>query len=175
MLHRSCAGSALVEFAVVAPVLILLLFGTIEIGVIFFLQSTLQNAADDAARMVRTGQVQSRNMTEAQYVAQICSEMTGIIASTTCNTKLEVDMEAFNSFSNADYSNVFNANGTINQNDLQFETGDACDVVLVRAFYPWSIMTPMMAPLLQNIPNGQVLLMAGQAFRNEPYTAGATC
>ena len=84
-------------------------------------------------------------------------------------------MEAFDSFSNANYSNVFNANGTINLGALQFQSGSACNVVLVRAFYPWSIMTPMMAPLLQTIPNGQILLMAGQAFRNEPYTAGATC
>ena len=50
-----------------------------------------------------------------------------------------------------------------------------CQVVLVRTFYPWSIMTPLMQPLLQNMPNGQYLLSAAAAFRSEPYTSSATC
>jgi hypothetical protein len=32
-----------------------------------------------------------------------------------------------------------------------------------------------MAPLLQNMPNGQYLMTAAEAFRNEPYSAGASC
>ena len=34
----------------------MLLMGTIEAGVIFFAQSSLQNAVNDTARLVRTGQ-----------------------------------------------------------------------------------------------------------------------
>ena len=49
-------GSAAVEFAMVAPVFFLILMATIESGVIFFGQSVLQNAVNDAARLVRTGQ-----------------------------------------------------------------------------------------------------------------------
>src|SRR5690242_12569352 len=47
-------GSAAIEFAMVAPVFFLLLMGTIEAGIIFFAQSSLQNALNDAARLVRT-------------------------------------------------------------------------------------------------------------------------
>jgi hypothetical protein len=68
-----------------------------------------------------------------------------------------------------------NQNGTVNNNNLQFTTGNACDVVLVRAFFPWTIMTPLMAPLLANMPSGQYLLAAAEAFRNEPYSSGSTC
>ena len=47
----------MLEFALVAPVFFVLLMGTIEIGVMFFGDFVLQNATNDAARLVRTGQV----------------------------------------------------------------------------------------------------------------------
>jgi hypothetical protein len=68
-----------------------------------------------------------------------------------------------------------NADGSLNTAAMQFQPGNACDTVLVRAFYPWSIMTPMMSPLLHNMPNGQYLMSSAAAFRNEPYVASASC
>jgi len=170
-----CSGSAAVQFAIIAPVLLLFLLGIIETGVIFFAQSSLQNAADDTARLVRTGQAQVQGLTEAQYISDVCSEMTGLIGSVACNNNLLVDMRAYQTFASAQYVNVFKGNGTVNQNKLQFAAGSACDIVLVRVFYPWSIMTPLLTPLLQNLPNGQYLMTSAQSFRNEPYTSGATC
>ncbi len=173
--RRSSSGTVAIEFALIAPVLALFLFGIIETGVIFFAQSTLQNAADDAARLVRTGQAQNNGMTEAQYAQQICGEMSGLISSANCTSNLQIDMESFGDFSSANYNNVMNANGTLNSSQMQYVTGGPCDVVLVRAFYPWNIMTPFLAPLLANMPNGQYLLAAGAAFRNEPYASGSSC
>jgi hypothetical protein len=58
---------------------------------------------------------------------------------------------------------------------MQFVTGNPCDTVLVRAFYPWNIMTPFMSVLLANMPNGQFLMTSATAFRNEPFVAGSSC
>ncbi|HEX4160120.1 MAG TPA: TadE/TadG family type IV pilus assembly protein [Rhizomicrobium sp.] len=172
---RGCSGSVAIEFALIAPVLALFLFGIIETGVIFFAQSTLQNASDDAARLVRTGQAQNNGMTQAQYVQQICGEMSGLVSSSKCASNLQVDMQSFTDFADANYNNVTNQNGSLNNKQMQYLTGGPCDVVLVRAFYPWSIMTPLLAPLLANMPNGQYLLAAAAAFRNEPYASGSSC
>ena len=101
---------------------------------IFFAQSTLQNASDDAARLVRTGQAQNNGMTQAQYLQQICGEMTGLVSSTSCASNLQVDMQSFTDFSGANYNNVTNANGSLNNKQMQYLTGGPCDVVLVRAF-----------------------------------------
>ncbi len=169
------AGSTAIEFALLAPVLCLFLIGLIETGAIYYLNSTLTNAANDTARMVRTGQVQATSMTKVQYIAQICTQMTGMISSASCNANLQVDMEAFSSFQTANYTNVVNADGSLNIAAMQFVTGNSCDTVLVRAFYPWTIMTPLMRPLLKNMPNGQFLMSSAAAFRNEPFVAGATC
>jgi Flp pilus assembly protein TadG len=174
MRAQSRRGSAAIEFAMVAPVLFLMLFGIIECGVIYFGTSALQNATDDAGRMVRTGQ--AVGWTVAQFKTQICSEMSGLLSTATCTTNLQVDLRQYSSFSGASYPSVTNANGSINNSALSFPSSlAACQVVLVRAFYPWSIMTPLMQPLLQNMPNGQYLMAAATAFRSEPYTAGSSC
>jgi Flp pilus assembly protein TadG len=172
---RSRSGSAAIEFAILAPILFYFLFGMIETGFIFFLDTTLQNATDDAGRLVRTGQAQGQNMSQTQFVAQICGEMTGILSLAKCEGSLQVDMRAYSNFSNIGYQSDTNANGSLNINNMQYQTGTACNVVIVRAYYPWSIMTPLMQPLLSNMPNGQFLLTAASAFRNEPYLSGQTC
>jgi len=162
------SGSAAVEFAMIAPVLFLFLSGIIEVGVLFFAESTLQNATDDAARQVRTGQLQG-TVTSAQLTTLICNEMSALISTTTCTGNLQVDMRVTNGFSAANYSGVTNPDGSLNNGAMAVQNSDACQVVLFRAFYPWTIMTPLMAPLIQNMPGGKYLLTAAEAFRNEPY------
>jgi Flp pilus assembly protein TadG len=167
-------GSAAIEFAMVAPVLFVMLFGMIECGVIYFGTSALQNATDDAGRLVRTGQ--AVGWTAAQFKAQICSEMSGLLSTTTCTSNLQIDIRQYSSFSGASYPSITNANGSINTSDLAFPSAfSACQVVLVRAFYPWQVMTPLMQPLLENMPGGEYLMTAATAFRSEPYTSGSTC
>jgi Flp pilus assembly protein TadG len=171
----SRSGSAAIEFAIIIPVLLYFLFGIIETGVVFFLDTALQNATEDAARLVRTGQAQGQNMTQAQFVAQICGEMTGAISIGTCESNLQVDMRAYSNFSAATFQSDTNANGSLNLANMDYQTGAACDVVIARAYYPWSIMTPLMQPLIANMPHGQLLLTAASAFRIEPYVSGQTC
>ncbi len=174
MRARSRSGSAAIEFAIIAPVLFLFLFGTIETGVIYFFGTTLQNATDDAARLVRTGE--AAGFTVSQFKTQICSEMSGFVSSGQCSSNLQVDVRQYSDFSTASYPSVTNANGSLNSAAMTYPGALApCEVVLVRAFYPWSIMTPLMQPLLQNMPNGQYLMTAAAAFRSEPYTSSSTC
>jgi Flp pilus assembly protein TadG len=172
---RSRSGSAAIEFAIIAPILFYFLFGLIETGFIFFLDTTLQNATDDAGRLVRTGRAQGQSMTQAQFAAQICGEMTGAISLATCEANLQIDMRAYSNFSTVNYQSDTNSNGSINTNNMEYQTGTACNVVIVRAYYPWSVMTPLMKPLLANMPNGQFLLTSASAFRIEPYLSGQTC
>jgi Flp pilus assembly protein TadG len=174
MRSRARSGSAAIEFALVAPVLFLFLFGTIETGAIYFACTALQNATDDAARMVRTGQ--AAGMSEAQFKLQICGEITGLISASACTSNLQVDIRQYASFATASYPTVTNASGSLNTGAMQYPSSlTPCEVVLVRAFYPWSIITPLMQPLLENMPNGQYLLSAAAAFRSEPYTSSSTC
>jgi Flp pilus assembly protein TadG len=51
------AGQALVEFALVFPIIILLIFGTIDVGRAVFAANTLSNAARQAARVAAVNQM----------------------------------------------------------------------------------------------------------------------
>lgn len=168
------SGSAAIEFAFIAPVLFLFLFGIIETGVLFFANGALQNAVNDIGRQIRTGQI-SGAVTASELKNAICPEISALISAADCNANLEVDLRAYSNFTGANYPSVTNPNGSLNTGQMTVQAVDACKVILVRGFYPWTIMTPMMAPLLQNMPNGQYLMTAAAAFRAEPYQSGSTC
>lgn len=167
-------GSAAIEFAMIAPVLFLFLLGIIETGVIFFGGAMLQNATDDAARQVRTGQL-SGALTSAQLIAQVCSEVTALISSTDCTNNLQVDLRSYTSFGASSYPSVLKTDGTIDPAKLKVQSAADCSVVLLRSFYPWKIMTPLMSTLLANTTNGFHILASSSAFRTEPYKSSSTC
>ncbi len=66
-LQRSQKGVAAVEFAFVAPVLILIVAGIIQFGAIFFLQGNMGNAARAVSRSLAVGAI--KNQTEAENLA----------------------------------------------------------------------------------------------------------
>lgn len=67
-LHRSESGASAVEFALVLPVLMMILFGIIEFGIALYQQSILTNASREGARLgivqavpaITTGQINAR-------------------------------------------------------------------------------------------------------------------
>lgn len=182
MRKDSRRGSAAIEFAMIAPVFFLFMFGIIETGVLYFAQSTLTNAIEDAARVVRTGQLKG-TITADQMKTAVCNGIasspsgtpsdeahTGLMDWTTCMTQLQVDMRVFDGFSGAAYPNVIKPDGSLDVNNMTVQATDACKVVLFRAYYPWHVLTPFLASLMSNMPSGdEFLLGSGAAFRTEPY------
>lgn len=166
MRKNSRTGSAAIEFAVVAPAFFLLLFGILETGLIFFASTVLENATDAAARMVRTGQVQSQNMTAANFRTTICNQIAPLLA---CDGNLQIDVESYANFNNANFGSPI-VNGALNPNLNGYSPGNAGDVVLVRAFYTWTVFTPLLQPFFANVSGGKHLISATAAFRNEPFT-----
>ena len=63
---RCRSGATLVEFSLLAFPFLLLLMATFEVGFLYWANQELENATGDAARMVRTGQVQAGNLNQAQ-------------------------------------------------------------------------------------------------------------
>ncbi len=164
-MRRDTRGVAAVEFAFIAPVFFLFVFGMIETGVMFMANSQLQKATDDAARMVRTGQAQAATMTQNDFRNYICARISPLMA---CNSDLQVDMRAYSAFGGAAYGSPMK-NGNLDPGLNSYQTGNAGDVVLLRVFYQWHMLTPLIAPLMKNVANGNHLMAATAAFQNEPY------
>jgi Flp pilus assembly protein TadG len=168
MRAQSRAGSAIVEFAMIAPIFFMLLFSIMEVGIIYFAHSTLQFATEDIARLVRTGQAQNGAMTQSQIRNRVCNDIKPLIP---CTGDLYVDVEAFSGFGSVVFSPPLDPNGNMIPLN-NFQLGQPCSVVLVRVFYQWPVFTPTLTPFLSNMANKRHLLYAASAFRNEPYSTG---
>jgi len=174
MKKRARSGSAALEFAFVAPVLLYFLFGIIETGVLFFASATLQNATDDVGRLIRTGQL-TGNVTSATLRDQICSDIDGLISWGQCTSGLEVDLRTYDDFASATYPSLTKDDGTIDTTKLTVDSTADCKVILMRVYYSWNIMTPLLSTMLANAPDGSYILSAAAAFRSEPYLATSSC
>ncbi len=162
-------GSAAIEFAMLAPVFFVLLMGILEGGLMFFSQSALQNAVTETSRQIRTGQVQGGNMTPGQFRTTVCGLIAPLIP---CDDNLQIDVQAYAGYANVNEDSPLKADGTIDPAQSHFITGNACDVVLVRAFYSEPIYTPVMEWFLVNMAGDKHLNVAAAAFRNEPFDQG---
>lgn len=162
---RDRSGASALEFAFVAVPLILLLFAALEVGLVYFANFSLENATNQGARLIRTGQAQTQKFDAAKFKAEVCKHLTPPI---TCGG-LQLDVRRFSSFSGASLTNPLDGNGNLKPN-FSYEPGQGGDVVLVRAFYEWDLPAKLPKQIsLGNMSNGNRLLAATAAFRNEPF------
>ena len=71
MLLKRQKGAAAVEFAIILPILIVLLFGIVEFGLIFYNKAVITNASREGARYGIVFRASGEEMA--------CSDITGII------------------------------------------------------------------------------------------------
>jgi Flp pilus assembly protein TadG len=176
---RAQRGATAVEFAIIALPFLMLLFGIIELGMVFLVSTTLQNATDNAARQIRTGQFQTTGAnTKDAFKTLVCGSMTWL--SSACPGKLTVDVQTFDNFTALTAKGQIDAT-TFNPNNLCWSSGQPGDIVLVRTYYQWDITTPLLNASLVNMGTGSQkrLIGAATSFRNEPWSTqtpvGAKC
>jgi len=165
-IRKNDDGSVAVEFALISIPFFAFLFALIETALVFFASVGMEGAMEDAARLLRTGVGQSNGMTAQQFKNEICDRSPLFFD---CDQRLVVDVRTFNDFGNVAFTDPLDGNGDLSQN-FQFNPGGASDVVLVRAFYIWEVITPIGIGL-ENMSGGNRLLTTSAVFRNEPFGA----
>lgn len=159
-------GATAVEFALIAFPLFFLIFGLIEIALLFIMSSTLDYGMAEAARKIRTGQLQTQGGVGAdEFKAEVCNNMFDLMD---CAGQLRVEVKVFASWNDTDESLPIDEDGNMEE-DLPFAMGGPNDIVMVRIFYDWSLITPVMSAELSNMNGGKRLLTSTMVFRNEPY------
>jgi len=159
-------GATAVEFALVAAPFMALMFGVLELGLVFMVSTTLDNATEAAARTIRTGQLQAAGGSASSFKNAICNNMTWLGSS--CGAKLTVDVRTFPKFANVAMSNPV-TNGAVDPSKTNFTPGGGEDIVVVRAYYEWTLITPMLNAGLANLGGSKRLVYSTVTFRNEPY------
>jgi len=174
---RARQGATAVEFAIVALPFTMLLFGIIELGTVFLVSATLDNATDRAARMIRTGEFQtSGNVSKNDFKALVCQRMAFL--SSSCAGTVKVNVRTFDSFN--DVANAAGIGGeTFEEDDGCWSLGKPTDIVLVETRYEWTLFTPLLDNALENAGEGKRAITSVATFRNEPYSdedpVGAAC
>ena len=164
---RARDGATAVEFALIAIPFATLLFAFIELGLVFLVQTTLDNATEDAARQIRTGEMQVAKGDATSFKTAVCDEVSWFGAG--CSGNLKVDVRVFTSFTNQTPTNLVK-NGSFDDSSVEFTPGCGGDIVLVRTFYQWPLLTPLLSSALVNLSGNKRLISSTVTFRNEPFT-----
>ena len=161
---RADSGATAVEFALLGAPFFALLYAMIEVSILYFATANLDSVVAEAGRLIRTGQVQSSGMSEAQFKDYICGELSLI---SDCQANLRIDVRNFTSFGSLSYPPLVDADGNIVDTTV-FQPGTAGDIVLVNVYYSYGIVSTGMVGL-SNLEGGGRLIASAVAFRNEPF------
>lgn len=158
---RARRGAVTVEFAFVSIPFLLLIFAIIELGLVFLVSLTLENALLDVGRTIRTGELQTANGNAAGFKTAVCAKMSWL--GTACSGALSLDVRTFSGFSAS-----ATALSATKPNTTCWDPGGPSSIVMIRAYYNWPLITPLLQTGLQT-SNGRRMLTAATAFANEPY------
>jgi Flp pilus assembly protein TadG len=73
--RRSQSGVTAIEFAIVAPPFFMLLMAIFEVGIMLFSEYVIEHGVGQAARMIRTGEVQLQPMSDAEFKELVCGKL----------------------------------------------------------------------------------------------------
>jgi Flp pilus assembly protein TadG len=166
---RAERGATAVEFGLVSLPILALIFGLLELGMVFLVGATLDQATQAAARQIRTGEFQSAAApTQVNLKALVCQNMSWLQSK--CASDLWLDVQTFSSYAALAGAppldpSTFNPPTT----PTCFQPGQPADIVLVRAYFEWDLITPLLSTGFQNMGGGKRLITSTTAFRNEPF------
>ena len=177
-LRRCRAGSSAVEFAIILPVLLLFVVGSIEMAIVLFIGSSIEAAVMEASRYGVTKP--EEGVSRADRVLEIVEARTyGMLDM----DRVDLDTLVYGDFDDIGkpepfeddngnksydagetYSDI-NGNGEWDADMGEAGLGVGGDVVVYRLEYAWGVITPLM----QRILGESVTHVSSVAVRNEPF------
>jgi Flp pilus assembly protein TadG len=174
--RREESGATAIEFAIVAMPFVLLLFGLVSVCLFYFADFSMENATWQAARAVRTGQLQqssgsysgiSTNADRQKALKKSFCDKAFLFPD--CNSKAVVIVQSNSGFGTISQPNCASNGVVIDQSLAAFNTGAASSVVLVTICYPWDFGGRLPLMSVSNLQGGALLMQSSAAFRTEPY------
>ena len=180
---REESGTTAVEYAFVGAPFLFLLLSIFEFGIMLFVEYALEQNVANAARLIRTGQIQlgvnGAQNTASYFRNQVCGSLSAIID---CNSRLYIDVRNYARFSDISNPQPIDPNTGELSNQIkshsQFDPGAASRIVTVRVYYDWKLFVPGISKLANLAKSGSTvkesrLLTAAATFRNEPFSDGS--
>ncbi|WP_168990594.1 TadE/TadG family type IV pilus assembly protein [Aureimonas flava] len=162
------SGVAALEFALVVPIFLALVFSTIEAGWIMVRSISLDRALDLAVRKVRINTADAP-ASQPQMKTAICANM-GLVVPV-CEKAMIVEMSVVKTASDIPTTSATCLDrGSSYEPSVTFTTGDRAQVLFVRACLVADPITPLMGLALR-LPKdslGGYSIVSSSAFMNEP-------
>jgi Flp pilus assembly protein TadG len=154
-LSNTKIGQSTVEFALVFPLFILLVFGVFDFGRLFFTQLTVQHAMREAGRFAVTGD----RLPDPANPGRTLSRVDSIIQIAR-NAAVGIDVSAIQ---------ISSIEGGA---DGPGRAGGPSDMVTVSVTVDLKLITPVIAQFFG--PNGVYRFTTATTFKNEPFPADQT-
>lgn len=180
--RRSVRGATAVEFGIIIIPFLTMIFGIIELALIFFVGSVLSNAVSEAGRNIRVGSFQACGGA-AEFKQLVCQNMTNLM---NCRKNLRIDVQTANSFANIDLpdpgmSGLDEDDDGDGENNSEVDDGTyqntAANVpVIVRGTFYYPLTIPGGFTRLESVTgSGRHIISSTTAFMTEPFPVGGSC
>jgi Flp pilus assembly protein TadG len=169
---RNRRGSAAIEFALMAPVFLALLFAIIETAVVFFAGQVLETGVQDSGRMLYTYQLQATGQSAAQqqaaFYADLCGRVSVLFDCVANPSSLVVDVRSYPPGTAINITDPIV--GGVLTGPFQFSVPpiNSPNTVVVRAFYQWPLFLTGLGFNIANLSGGKRLLSGSYSFHVEP-------
>lgn len=163
-LFKDDSGVTAIEFALIAPVMFLIIFAIVEVGLMYLTDAVLQGSMalskDDIKKLAVQG-----NADPTAAMRDVLNDRSGGFLNT---SSIGVGITSYATF--ADIGQQECVNGAVPpacSTGVQQGPGTSGSIIIFTASYPWLLFTPMMKHIFDNT-NGVVNLTSSIIFRNEP-------
>lgn len=161
---RNNDGAAAIEFSLVAFPFFILIFGILDVAMMFFVDGSLDSALHMATREVRTGRSAIENWSIVRFKQEVCQ---GMAFAFNCEENLLVTTKVMENFSAVKFTSPI-SKGTLSITE-SFASGKPSNYILIQAFLPWPSWLAPLGVYTAHLPDGRYVLSAAALFRNEPY------
>lgn len=156
-------GTAAIEFALMAFPFTFLILGIIEISMMYAAATLLEGATANAARMIKTGQIQEVGDPQAAFRQALCNYATVLVR---CDD-IVVEVQPMASFDSFDQMQpTYDEDG--NMVSAGFNAGASDSKMLIRTAYRYTMMNPFVGRMLLGESYSR-LFMSTVVFQTEPY------
>jgi Flp pilus assembly protein TadG len=157
-------GSALVEYAMLAPVFFMLVVGLVEFVLYQYKANALNYVTYEAARVLQTGKVQASGDMAKAFHDEVCASSNTMLD---CES-IVFDVRNYGAVADVQYEEPkFDKDG--NPTNFVFEPGGAGRYSVVRASMHYSFITPFMGKLFGMGPDLPAMVNSYCIVRNEPW------
>jgi Flp pilus assembly protein TadG len=140
--RASRRGQAMVEFAIALPVLLMLLFGIMEVGRLLLTHALVSNASRNAVRYASTIGLEDNGLTRFNY----CEGIKGVALASAYiipEADLVIEVEYDEGSSDTKFAECDQWNASLVDNDVDVESEDRVTVTITTVYKPLVKLIPI--------------------------------